>query len=122
MRKVLSRVLVVALICATGAAWASSGGGQGGCAESKPWEKWHPDAGVGSAASLQRGARNYMNYCLGCHSLQYARYSQIGEDLGLSEKLIVANLMFTGERVHDYVKIAMPAKDAEAWLGRAPPD
>ncbi len=125
MRKSLARVLIAALTCVAGAAWASAGGGQGGsssCEEGTPWKEWHADAGVGSTASLQRGARNFMNYCLGCHSLQYARYSQIGADLGMTEKQVAANLMFTGERVHDYVKSAMPSKDAEVWLGRAPPD
>lgn len=40
-------------------------------------------------ASLQRGAQLYMNYCSGCHSLKYMRYSRIAEDLGLSEQEVM---------------------------------
>jgi ubiquinol-cytochrome c reductase cytochrome c1 subunit len=29
--------------------------------------------------SLQSGARTYVNYCLGCHSMQYMRYSNLTE-------------------------------------------
>ena len=57
------------------------------------------DAGtdVRNLASLQRGARNFVNYCLGCHSLKYMRYSQVAEDLALTEDQLRENLMFTGE-------------------------
>jgi ubiquinol-cytochrome c reductase cytochrome c1 subunit len=47
-------------------------------------------------ASLQRGARNFVNYCMGCHSARYVRYGRLGEDLGLSEQQVIDNLMFTG--------------------------
>ncbi|MDP9199396.1 MAG: cytochrome c1, partial [Pseudomonadota bacterium] len=40
---------------------------------------------VGSLYSLQRGARNYVNYCLGCHGAKYMRYSQLADDLALTE-------------------------------------
>ena len=111
MRK---RAFVVLMLLAGGAV-ASEGGGAS-------WEKWVADTDITSSASLQRGARNFVNYCLGCHSLQYVRYSQVGEDLGLTEEQVKANLMFTGERPHDYILTAMPAADAERWFGRAPPD
>ncbi len=77
---------------------------------------------VSNTASLQRGARNFVNYCLGCHSAKYVRYNRMGEDLGLSEAQIIENLMFTGERPHDTMKITMPPADAERWFGRTPPD
>jgi ubiquinol-cytochrome c reductase cytochrome c1 subunit len=77
---------------------------------------------INSTASLQRGARNFVNYCLGCHSLQYVRYNRVAEDLHIPEDQLEANLMFTGERPHDLVMSAMPSRDAEAWFGRAPPD
>lgn len=73
-------------------------------------------------ASLQRGARLYMNYCLGCHSLQYVRYNTLAEGLGLSEEQVAANLQFTGERPHDLILNAIPAADAAGWFGLAPPD
>ncbi|HEU0224671.1 MAG TPA: cytochrome c1 [Steroidobacteraceae bacterium] len=85
-----------------------------------PLAKAHTD--VGSLASLQRGARNFVNYCLGCHSLQYMRYSQLADDLALTEKELRDNLMFTGERVYDPMRSAMPAEKARVWFGNAPPD
>lgn len=73
-------------------------------------------------ASLQRGARNFVNYCLGCHSLQYLRYSRVAADLELTEKETRENLMFTGTRIHDAMLSAMPAAAARGWFGNAPPD
>ena len=73
-------------------------------------------------ASLQRGAQSYMNYCAGCHSLKYMRYSRIAEDLGLSEEQVMNNLNLTGGKFGDYVISAMPAQHAEKWFGKAPPD
>ena len=82
----------------------------------------HANADVSSLASLQRGARNFVNYCLGCHSAKYMRYSQLGKDLALTEDELRANLMFTGERVFDAMETAMPAEKARQWFGNAPPD
>ena len=77
---------------------------------------------VANVASLQRGARNYINYCSGCHSAKYVRYSRLAEDLHLSDAQVEQNLMFTGERIHDTIKIAMRPEDANYWFGTAPPD
>jgi ubiquinol-cytochrome c reductase cytochrome c1 subunit len=76
---------------------------------------------VSNVASLQRGARLYFNYCSGCHSLQYLRYSRISEDLGIDEK-DMASLMFTGAKIGDKAISNMPAANATAWFGKAPPD
>jgi ubiquinol-cytochrome c reductase cytochrome c1 subunit len=80
------------------------------------------NADVSNLASLQRGARNFVNYCLGCHSAKYMRYSQLGEDLALTEDELRENLMFTGERIFDTMETAMPAEKAREWFGNAPPD
>ena len=80
------------------------------------------NADVANQASLQRGARLYMNYCLGCHSLQYVRYNTLAEGLGLTDDQVAENLRFTGERPHDQIRIAMPKADAAGWFGLAPPD
>lgn len=77
---------------------------------------------IGNQASLQRGARYFVNYCLGCHSAKYVRYNRLAEDLGLTEDQLVNNLMFTGTRPHDTMDIALPADDANIWFGQAPPD
>jgi len=71
--------------------------------------------------SLQAGARTFVNYCLGCHGLQYVRYNSLTE-LGLSEAQIRDNLMFTADKVGESMKIAMNTKDAKSWFGVAPPD
>ena len=82
----------------------------------------HADTDVSNLASLQRGARNFVNYCLGCHSAKYMRYSQVAEDLALTEDDLRANLMFTGSRIFDPMESAMPADQARQWFGNAPPD
>ena len=73
-------------------------------------------------ASLQRGARNFMNYCSGCHSAQYVRYSTIGKQLNLSEEQLTDNLMFNAEKTFETIKAAMPADKAARWFGQPPPD
>lgn len=73
-------------------------------------------------ASLQRGAKLFMNYCSGCHSLKYLRYGRIGDDLGLSEKEVTENLNFTGAKYLDHINVAMSPVDAANWFGKTPPD
>jgi ubiquinol-cytochrome c reductase cytochrome c1 subunit len=77
---------------------------------------------VGNRASLQRGARNFVNYCQGCHSAQYVRYNRLARDLALSDAQVTENLMFTGERIHDMLKSNISSADAKRWFGVAPPD
>ncbi len=73
-------------------------------------------------ASLQRGAALFMNYCSGCHSLQYVRYARIGEDLGLSEDEVMTSLNFTGAKIGDHVISPMTAAMGKQAFGKAPPD
>ena len=77
---------------------------------------------VSNQASLQRGAKYYVNYCQGCHSAQYVRYNTLAEGLGLTEDQVLENLMFVGEQPHDTMVNARPADDAARWFGQAPPD
>lgn len=72
-------------------------------------------------ASLQNGAKLFVNYCLNCHSASFMRYNQL-EQIGVSEQDIRDNLMFTGERVGDLMKIAMQPSESKVWFGAAPPD
>ena len=76
---------------------------------------------IKNTESLQRGARNFMNYCSGCHSLQYLRYNRMAADLKIPESELAGNLMFTGDKVFDTINSAMP-KDSEGWFGKQPPD
>ncbi|MGD8673494.1 MAG: cytochrome c1 [Thiogranum sp.] len=72
--------------------------------------------------SLQRGARTFVNYCMGCHSAKYQRYNRLARDLHISEDEVMQNLMFTGEKIGDHMDIAMQRSDAKNWFGAAPPD
>lgn len=72
-------------------------------------------------ASLQHGAKLFVNYCLSCHSASFKRYNKLTE-IGLSEDEIRDNLMFTGERVGDLMTIAMRPAESKAWFGAPPPD
>src|SRR5258705_5495586 len=78
-------------------------------------------ADIQNTESLQRGARNFMNYCSGCHSLKYLRYNRMATDLKIPESELAANLMFTSDKAFDTINSAMP-KDSEGWFGKQPPD
>jgi ubiquinol-cytochrome c reductase cytochrome c1 subunit len=82
----------------------------------------HAEIEPGNIASLQRGARNFMNYCSGCHSAQYVRFSTIGKDLELSDEQLSENLMFNADKTFETIKVSMPEAAAERWFGVAPPD
>ena len=73
-------------------------------------------------ASLQRGAQLYMNYCSGCHSLKYMRYSRMAEDLGLTEDEVMKNLNFTGAKVGEQIQVSMTEAQGNQWFGKQPPD
>jgi ubiquinol-cytochrome c reductase cytochrome c1 subunit len=72
-------------------------------------------------ASLQNGAKLFVNYCLNCHSASSMRYNRL-RDLGLTQDQIKNNLLFSGEKVGDLMTIAMRPADAKAWFGAVPPD
>ena len=71
--------------------------------------------------SLQRGARNFVNYCLNCHSASYMRYNRL-TDIGLTDELIENNLLFTSDKVGNPMAISMINSDAKKWFGAAPPN
>lgn len=74
-------------------------------------------------ASLQNGAKLFMNYCFACHSTQYQRYERVATDLGIPVDLAKENLVFDPEaKIGDLMVNAMPQKQAAAWFGAAPPD
>jgi len=73
-------------------------------------------------ASLQRGAHLFFNYCVGCHSLKYMRYSRIAQDLHLSEQDVMKDLDFTGAKFDDPVLSHMQTDVATTAFGKAPPD
>ncbi len=72
-------------------------------------------------ASLQNGAKLFVNYCLNCHSAAFMRFNRL-KDIGLSEQQIKDNLLFTTDRVGETMKAAIDPKQAKEWFGANPPD
>ncbi|HLR86300.1 MAG TPA: cytochrome c1 [Wenzhouxiangella sp.] len=79
-------------------------------------------ANVFDTASVQRGASYYVNYCLGCHSLQYMRYKRLSEDLDLTEEQVESLLMWGDQEIADAMTSNMDADESEEWFGITPPD
>ncbi len=96
----------------------------GGAAAPKPvkWEEWKADNSLADLASLQRGARNFLNYCVGCHSIKYERYQRMADDLKISSVLLEKDLLPPGKRSLDYITTSLPTADAVDWFGKVPPD
>ncbi len=111
-KQVIRSLAVAALVAIASPVLAAGGGGDLAPANIDP----------GNIKSLQRGAANFMNYCSGCHSAKYVRYSTIGENLELSEDLLIENLMFNAEKTFETINVNMPREAAERWFGVAPPD
>ncbi len=82
----------------------------------------HANNDLTDKESLKNGFKTYINYCLGCHQLQYQRYNRTFKDLGIEEADGVANYMYTGEKSGDHITNTMPKKEAASWFGTAPPD
>jgi len=108
---VLTRLIGIVLLAAAGGALASESGLR---LEPAPERRLDNE-------SLQRGARNFVNYCLGCHGAQYMRYNRL-TDLGLTEQQIRDNLMFATDKFGSTMTVAMSKADATAWFGAPPPD
>jgi len=77
---------------------------------------------VHDKASLQRGAALFVNYCMGCHSMQYLRYNRLVADIGLTEEQVQEFLLDGDQEVADPMVNAMNADAAAEWFGIAPPD
>src|SRR5258708_783552 len=86
------------------------------------WESWKADTSVTDLQSLQRGARDFLAYCAGCHSLRFMRYSRMGQDLEIAPDLLQRLLVPKNAKASDYILAPMPAADAEVWFGKQPPD
>lgn len=105
---------LITLLLVAGAARANEGG-------HASWQR-KAENEVANLSSLQRGARNFMAYCSGCHSLRYVRYSRVAQDLKISDELRDQLLVKPGAKFTDYIKSSMPEADAAEWFGKAPPD
>ncbi len=110
MKKILITWLFVLLPVT---AFAAGGGGY-------PLD--HIETDVSDQASLQRGAKFYMNYCAGCHETQFQRYERVADDLGIPHDLMMDNLVFTDAKIGNLMKNGMVESEAKQWFGAAPPD
>jgi ubiquinol-cytochrome c reductase cytochrome c1 subunit len=110
--KMIGRLAAILTLAVSASSLAAGGGAETQKANIDP----------GNINSLQRGARNYMNYCSGCHSAKYVRFKTIGKYLELSEEQLVDSLMFNAEKTFETINSAMPDDSAARWFGTAPPD
>ena len=107
--------LILTLLTALGMAGGAHAAGAG----LVPLDKAPVD--TTNQASLQHGAKLFVNYCLGCHSAAYMRYNRLA-DIGLTEQQIKDNLLFTTDNVGDTMVAAIDPKQAKNWFGGNPPD
>ena len=80
------------------------------------------DINLSDNASLERGAKYYVTYCLGCHSAKHIRYKRIAMDLHLDENEILKHVAPLGAGIYDQMHSAMNGHDAQKWFGTTPPD
>jgi ubiquinol-cytochrome c reductase cytochrome b subunit len=85
-----------------------------------PCDKMEPD--LKDKESLQRGAKYFTNYCMGCHSLKYSRYERVADDLEIPKDMMEGNLILGGQRIGQLMEISMRPAQAKAWFGVTPPD
>jgi len=80
----------------------------------------HVELDLHDQASLQRGTRTFMNYCFGCHSLQYIRYNRLARDIGLTDSQMKDNLMFNTDNIRSVIQSSFKPAEGHAWY--ATPD
>src|SRR5579862_9462338 len=97
MRTSLVILLIGAVLLSTAYAAEEKKEGEGG-GLGHDWASTHANADVDNKASLQRGARNFAQFCLGCHSMKYERWSRLGQDLDISPELLEKDLMPPGDK------------------------
>jgi ubiquinol-cytochrome c reductase cytochrome c1 subunit len=115
LKKWTSGVVVALFVAALVSPGAWAAGGEEGLQSS--------GANVHDMASLQRGAKFFVNYCHSCHSAEYMRYQRLAEDIeGLDAEMIEENLLFGKQQITDYMKASMPYETSADWFGKAPPD
>lgn len=108
----LFAILVVVPIKAVGAG--------GGACGSIPCDVMEPD--LSNKASLQRGAKYFVNYCMGCHSAKFSRYGRVAEDLGIPEDIAREQLIFGDQAIGELMTTAMSEEQGKQWFGVQPPD
>ncbi|MEM1231282.1 MAG: cytochrome c1 [Pseudomonadota bacterium] len=86
------------------------------------WDMESIETDLKDLPSLQNGFKLYMNYCIGCHSLQFQRYERTADDLEIPHEIVLENLVFTGQKIGGLMTSAMDPEKAKNWFGAPPPD
>jgi len=110
----MKRLIIASVLFFAPAFASASGGGEVHLEDA--------DIDLADKASLQRGAKSFVNYCMGCHSLRYMRYNRMGEDLALDEVQVRQGFIFNNAKPGDLMVSAMRPEDGEKWFGTAVPD
>ena len=111
----MMKKFILSLIATLGIVTGAQAAGGGAVA----WDKAPVD--VSNQASLQNGAKLFVNYCLSCHSAAFMRFNRL-QDIGLSEQEIKDNLLFTTDKIGETMIAAIDPKQAKSWFGANPPD
>lgn len=104
--------IVFVLIGLMGCSLGLAAGGGGAVGEKA-------NTNIRSVDSLRSGAKTYMNYCMGCHSMAFQRYNRVAQDLGLTEDEMMNGLVLTDAKFTDKMEIAMTSEQSEAWFNKA---
>lgn len=113
MRKLLLSLLLLFPL----AAFAAGGGKSCGEIECDAFE-----VDLHDKESQQRGAKYFVNYCMGCHSMKFMRYERFSDDLGIPHEITQQNLNFSGSNIGNLMEIAADKQAQKKWFGAAPPD
>lgn len=110
----MRRLITALLLCLPGLVWSASA--------EIDWDMQPFDPDLENMPSLQNGMRLYVNYCLGCHSLQFQRYERTVDYMGIPHDVALEKLVFSGQKIGDLMTNAMDPEKAKGWFGAAPPD
>lgn len=72
--------------------------------------------------SLQRGGKTFVDYCMGCHSAKFMRYSRMAEDLGIAPDTLQSDYMITTDKPGDTMQVALSDQQAAQFFGTKVPD
>ncbi len=108
----MKKIVLMLLSLVATAAWSAG--------DSFVNEKAHNN--IRSMDSLRRGAQTFVNYCMGCHSMNFQRYNRVAKDLGITEEEMMDSLVLTDARFTDKMEIVMTKEQGDQWFGKAGPD
>lgn len=80
------------------------------------------DIDLSDNASLQRGAKTFVTYCLGCHSIKHIRYKRMALDFDITDETVLKEIAPVGAAIYNQMHSAMNAHDSNKWFGTQPPD